>query len=134
MHARLGDRLRQSGRAAAAVVEYRRALSQDPFAPSLLNKLAVTLMAQGAWQQALPYLQQAQQLSSDDAVTYTNLGRLYLAQQQYELARTAFAEVLQINPFDPALHQHLAESYRQLGQTDKAEREQQLFETLQRTQ
>jgi hypothetical protein len=29
---------------------------------------------------------------------------------------------------------HLAESYRQLGQADKAQQEQQLFETLQRMQ
>lgn len=133
MHARLGDRLRQSGRGAAAAAEYRRALEQDPHSPYLLNKLALTFMAQEAWPQALPYLQRAQQLSSDDAATYTNLGRLYVALRDYEQARVALSEAIQLNPYDPAIHLHLAEAYRQLGQAEKAQQEQQLFETLQRT-
>ena len=134
LHARLGDRLRQNGRAPAAAMEYRRALEQDAYSPYLLNKLAVVLMAQGEWQQALPHLQRARQLSSDDVATYTNLGRLYVALQDYDQARVALSEAVQINPFDPAVHMHLAESYRQLGQSDKAQQEQQLFEKLQRTQ
>jgi Flp pilus assembly protein TadD len=115
-------------------MEYRRALTQDPYSPYLLNKLASILMAQGEWQQALSYLQRARELSSDDVVTYTNLGRLYVAVQDYEQARVALSEAVQINPYDPAVHMYLAESYRQLGQSDKAQQEQQLFETLQRTQ
>jgi Flp pilus assembly protein TadD len=91
-------------------------------------------MAQGEWQQALPHLQQAQQLSSDDVATYTNLGRLYVASQDYAQARTALLEAVQINPFDPTIHMYLAESYRQLGESDQAQQEQQVFETLQRTQ
>ena len=134
LHARLGDRLRQHGRVPAAAMEYRRALEQDAYSPYLLNKLALVLMAQGEWQQALPYLQRAHQLSTEDAATYTNLGRLYIALQDYEQARVALSEAVQINPFDPAVHMHLAESYRQLDQADKAQQEQQLFETLQRTQ
>lgn len=134
MHARLGDRLRHTGRAPAAAMEYRRALTQDPYSPYLLNKLASILMTQGEWQQALSHLQRARELSSDDVVTYTNLGRLYVAVQDYEQARIALSEAVQINPYDPAVHMYLAESYRQLGQSDKAQQEQQLFETLQRTQ
>jgi len=134
LHARLGDRLRQNGRAPAAAAEYQRALTQDAYSPYLLNKLASVLMAQGEWQQALPHLQRAQQLASDDVATYTNLGRLYVALQDYAQARAALLEAIQINPFDPAVHMYLAESYRQLGQADKAQQEQQLFETLQRTQ
>jgi tetratricopeptide (TPR) repeat protein len=134
MHARLGDRLRHTGRAGAAAMEYRRALTQDPYSPYLLNKLASTLMAQGEWQQALAHLQRARELSSDDVATYTNMGRLYVALQDYDQARAALSEAIQINPYDPAVHMYLAESYRQLGQSDKAQQEQQLFETLQRTQ
>jgi tetratricopeptide (TPR) repeat protein len=134
LHARLGDRLRQNGRAPAAAAEYRRALTQDPYSPYLLNKLASVLMAQGEWQQALPHLQRAQQLSNDDVATYTNLGRLYVALQDYAQARAALLEAVQINPFDPTIHMYLAESYRQLGQSEQAQQEQQLFETLQRTQ
>jgi Flp pilus assembly protein TadD len=91
-------------------------------------------MAQGEWQQALPHLQRAQQLSSDDVATYTNLGRLYSPCRIMPKRVSALLEAVQINPFDPTIHMYLAESYRQLGQSDKAQQEQQLFETLQRTQ
>jgi tetratricopeptide (TPR) repeat protein len=134
MHAHLGDRLRQRGRSQAAAEEYTRAVDKDPASPYLLNKLAATLMAQGQWQQALPPLQRAEELDPDYATTYTNLGRLHIALQAYEQARLALGEALQLNPFDPAIHGHLAESYRQLGQTDKAQQEQQLFERLRETQ
>jgi tetratricopeptide (TPR) repeat protein len=131
MHAHLGDRLRQRHRPQAAAEEYGRALDKDPYSTYLLNKLAATLMAQGRWPQALPLLQRAQMLDPDYATTYTNLGRLHAAQQAYDQARLALLEAVQINPFDPTIHFHLAESYRQLGQTEKAQQEQQLFERLQ---
>jgi tetratricopeptide (TPR) repeat protein len=134
MHVRLGDRLRQRGRDQAATVEYNRALDKDPHSPYLLNKLAVSLMAQGRWEEALPPLQQAHLFDPDYVTTHTNFGRLHLAWRAYEPARQALWEALQINPFDPSIHLHLAESYRQLGQADKAQQEQQLFERLQEKQ
>jgi tetratricopeptide (TPR) repeat protein len=97
----------------------------------LLNSLAATLMSQGQWQDALSYLQQVRELNPDYVTTYTNLGRLHVALQEYEEARLALWEAIQINPFDPTLHFHLAESYRQLGMADQAQQEQQLFERLQ---
>lgn len=134
MHVHLGDRLRQRGHVQAAAEEYSRALGKDPYSPYLLNKLAAALMAQGRWQQALPPLQQALALEPDYVTTYTNLGRLHVALQAYDQARLALWEAVQINPFDPTIHLHLAESYRQLGQTDTAQQEQQLFERLRETQ
>jgi tetratricopeptide (TPR) repeat protein len=134
MHAHLGDRLRQRGRTQAAAEEYSRALDKDPASPLLLNKLATALIAQGQWQQALDLLQRSLELDADSASTYTNLGRVHIARQAYDQARLALWEAVQINPFDPAIHGHLAESYRQLGQADKAQQEQQLFERLRETQ
>jgi tetratricopeptide (TPR) repeat protein len=134
MHARLGDRLRQRGHDQAAAVEYGRALEKDPHSPYLLNKLAASFMAQGRWPEALPSLQRAELLDPDYVTTHTNLGRLHVALRAYDEARQALWEALQINPFDPSIHVHLAESYRQLGQTDKAQQEQQLFERLQEKQ
>jgi tetratricopeptide (TPR) repeat protein len=134
MHAHLGDRLRQRGRTQAASGEYSRALEKDPHSPFLLNKLAATVMAQGQWEQALALLQRAQELDADHATTYTNLGRVHMALKAYEPARLALWEAIQINPFDPAIHGHLAESYRQLGEADKAQQAQQLFERLRETQ
>jgi len=131
MHTRLGDRMQQRGRERAATREYHRALDKDPYSPYLLNKLASTLMTQQSWQPAQEYLQRAQTLAPDYVTTYTNLGRLHVAQQAYEEARAALWEAVQINPFDPLIHQYLAESYRRLGMGDQAKQEQQLFERLQ---
>ncbi len=131
MHTRLGDRLRQRGRDRAAAREYNRALDKDPYSPYLLNKLASALMTQQRWSSALQYLERARMLAPDYVTTYTNLGRLHVALQAYEKARAALWEAVQINPFDPLIHQYLAESYRQLGMDDQAQQEQQLFERLQ---
>ena len=51
--------------------------------------------------------------------------------QAYEQARQALWEASRSIRLIPAIHVHLAESYRQLGQTDKAQQEHQLFERLQ---
>ncbi|MEE8304272.1 MAG: tetratricopeptide repeat protein [Candidatus Tectomicrobia bacterium] len=134
MHARLGDRLRQRGRIRASGAEYRRALDKDPYSPYLLNKLAAALMAQGNWQPARQYLQRARSLAPDYVTTYTNLGRLHLALQEDDQARLALREAIQINPFDPVIHQQLAESYRRLGQTDAARQEHELFKRLREAQ
>jgi tetratricopeptide (TPR) repeat protein len=131
LHTRLGDRLRQRGRLRAATAEYRRALHKAPFSPYLLNKFAAALMTQGMWPRARQVLQQARALAPDYVTTYTNLGRLYVALQEYDQARQALREAVQINPFDPAMHHYLAESYRHLGQDDQAQREQQLAKRLQ---
>ncbi len=134
MHARLGDRLRQRGRIRASGAEYRRALDKDSYSPYLLNKFAALLMAQQRWQLARQHLQHARLLSPDYAATYTNLGRLHLALQANDQARLALLEAMQINPFDPAIHQQLAESYRRLGQTEQAQQEDDLFKRLQESQ
>ena len=130
MHSRLGDRLRRRGRLPAAAMEYRRALEQEPHSPFLLNKLATTLMAQGRRQQALRHLLRASELEADYVTTYTNLGGLYIVLGEYERACEALAEATQINPFDPAVHLHLATCHAQLGEDDAAQRERQLFEQL----
>jgi tetratricopeptide (TPR) repeat protein len=131
MHTRLGDRLQQRGRGQAATREYHRALDKDPYSPYLLNKLANALMTQQRWKPAQEYLEQARTLAPDYVTTYTNLGRLHVAQEAYEEARAALWEAVQINPFDPLIHQYLAESYRHLGMDDQAKQEQQLLERLQ---
>ena len=134
LHTRLGDRLRQRGRIRASAAEYRRAINKAPESPYLLNKLAVVLMEQKRWQLARQHLQHARSLAPDHVTTHTNLGRLYLALPENDLARLALREAIQINPFDPAIHQLLAESYRRLGQTDQAQREYALFQRLQESQ
>jgi predicted Zn-dependent protease len=98
----------------------------------LLNKLAGILMTQQRWQDALKHLERARWLAPDYVTTYTHLGQVYVAQDAYDKARDALSEAVQINPFDPLMHQYLAESYQRLGMDDRAKQEQQLFERLHR--
>ena len=52
--------------------------------------------------------------------TYTLLGHLHLRAQRFQEARAAYEESLQINPFDPSVHEGLALVYRELGEEKKA--------------
>jgi tetratricopeptide (TPR) repeat protein len=133
MHMRLGDRIRQRGRERAAVAEYRRALDKDPYSPYLLNKLAGTLISQGQFEPALQHLERARVLEPDYVTTYTHLGRLHVAQQNFAQARLALEEAIQLNPFDPSIHQYLADIYRRLDLQDKARQEQDVLKRLQET-
>ena len=59
--------------------------------------------------------------------------RLHVAQQNFDQARQALEEAVQLNPFDPSIHQYLADSYRRLGLEDKVRQEQDVLKRLQET-
>jgi tetratricopeptide (TPR) repeat protein len=90
-------------------------------------------MSQGKFEPALQHLERARALEPDYVTTYTNLGRLHVVQQNFDQARLALEEAVQLNPFDPSIHQYLADSYRRLGLKDKAQQEQDVLKRLQET-
>ncbi len=119
-HLRLGDLLLERGRVRPALMEYGRALERSPGSPYLRRKLAQTLLSQGKAEQAETHLEEARQVAPDYVATYTLLGHLHLRAQRFQEARAAYEESLQINPFDPSVHEGLALVYRELGEEKKA--------------
>jgi tetratricopeptide (TPR) repeat protein len=128
--AHLADLLRERGRMAAAVLEYRRALSEVPDSISIINKLSSALIQTHKDEEALPLLNRASEISPDHPTTYTNMGKIHLKLKDFKKAREAFLESIQINPFNPEVHQGLAEAYEKLGEQSLAAREKEIFNQL----
>ena len=61
-----------------------------------------------------------------------NLGKIHLKLKDFKKAKEAFLESIQINPFNPEVHQGLAEAYEKLGEHNLASREKDMFNQLKR--
>ena len=126
----LADRLRSRNRTAAAIREYQRALRASPHSTIILNRLGRALNQRSRHEEALPYLKKAQTLDPDFVGTYIELGRLYQATKDYGLARNALEEAIQINPFDPTIHQILYRIHLNSGDRELAKESKETFEKL----
>jgi tetratricopeptide (TPR) repeat protein len=113
--AHLGDQLKEKGRTGAAVIEYRRALSENPNLVPVLNRLSSVLVGIEREKEALELLVRARDLSPDHPTAYAHLGKVFLKQNDFKLAMESFQTSVQINPFNPEVHLGLAEAYEMLG-------------------
>lgn len=130
--AHLADLLKERGRMTAAVLEYRRALAGAPDSIPILNKLSSALIHIDKDEEALPLLHRAREILPDHPTTYTNLGKIYLKLKDFKNAKEAFLESVQINPFNPEVHQGLSQAYERLGEATQALREKEIFNQLKR--
>jgi tetratricopeptide (TPR) repeat protein len=116
--AHLGDLLRERGRVEAAILEYRRALTETNDSVPIMNRLSNVLIGLGRDEEALEILNRAKELSPDHPNIYTDLGKIYLRFKDIKRAEEAFKASIQINPFNPEVHFGLATALEMLG--DKA--------------
>lgn len=126
----LADRLLGRGRMAAAVQEYRRALSASPHSTIILNKLARGLMAMQRHDEARLHLEKARSLDPDNSGTYVTLGQIYQTAKNAAAARAALEEAIQINPFNPAIYRLLYDAYNALGEPELAKQARATLEKL----
>ena len=68
-------------------------------------------------------MKRARDLSPDHPTTHTTLGQTYLKLRDFKEARESFLESIQINPFNPEVHQGLATAYEMLGDQASALKE-----------
>ena len=130
--AHLGDLLIERGRMGAAVLEYRRALSEAPDSVAVMTRLSSALMGMDRDQEVLELLKKAREISPDHPTTYTYLGKAYLKLRDLKGAKEAFETSIQINPFDPEVHRGLAEVYEMLGEKARAAKEKEIAKGLMR--
>jgi tetratricopeptide (TPR) repeat protein len=130
----LGDKLKARGRPGAAVKEYQRALTETRDAVPIRNRLSSTLIGLGRHEEALEILKRTVELAPDHPTPYTQLGRVYLIRKDFEKAKGAFEESIQINPFDPDIHMGVAHAYAQLGDTAGSAKERDIARKLIRRQ
>ena len=128
--AHLADRLKERGRAGAAVLEYRRALAETPDSVPILNRLSSVLIGLEKNEEALPFLNRAREISPDHPTTYIQIGETYLKSKDFKRAKEAFVESVQINPFSPELHDHLAHAYEMLGEKNLAAKEREIAKRI----
>ena len=121
--AHLGDRLKERGRMEAAVLEYRRALAESGESVPVLNRLSDALIRLGRGPEALKVLGEAGAVAPDHPTIYSYRGKAYLQLQDFSSARESLEEAIQINPFNPEVHQDLALVYERLGNPEPALRE-----------
>jgi tetratricopeptide (TPR) repeat protein len=126
----LGDLLKERGRMGAAVLEYRRALSEARDPVPVLNRMAAVLISLNRDEEALPLLKRAEKLAPDHPTVYQQLGRACLELKNFREAREAFQNVIQINPFDPETHRGLAVAYEMLGDQAAALKEREIARRL----
>jgi tetratricopeptide (TPR) repeat protein len=130
--AHLGDRLKQRGRTGAAVLEYRRALSETQDSVPVMNRLSGALIDLGRDEEALNLLKQILALAPDHPTPYVRLGQVYLKRKEFTQAKSAFEESVQINPFNPEVHIGLANTYAMLGDSIGYEKEKKIADRMRR--
>ncbi len=128
--AHLGDRLKERGRMEAAVLEYRRALAESRESVPIMNRLSNALIRMNRAPEALKVLKEAETLAPDHPTIYNYKGKAYLRIQDFSSARAALEESIQINPFNPEVHQNLALAAEMTGDSDTALREREILRRL----
>jgi len=120
----LGDRLVVKKRFLAASKEYEKALqlAGGP-EPIVSAKLANTLLKQGKHKRAIEVIGPAVRLNRHHVLLYLYRGKARLAVGDYEAAKDDLIEAVRINPFDPEVHDLLANVLAKLGFEDEAELE-----------
>ena len=128
--AHLGDQLKERGRVGAAVIEYRRALTENPNSVPILNKLSSVLIVMDREKEAVELLVRARDLSPDHPTAYAYLGKIYLKQKEFKSAIESFEDSIQINPFNPDVHLGLAEAYETTGDKRNGQKEREIVKRL----
>jgi len=120
---RLGDLLRQRGREQAAAVEYAKAYALTPGAPGIASRHALGRLALGEWDAALAVVEAALALYPDLPVLWQRKGEALLAAGRPAEARSAWTELLEINPFHLPARRGLWAVAEQLGDAPERARQ-----------
>ena len=111
-HAYLGQLLRGQSHPRAALVEYDKAARANRgSSPVIQSWIAATHLELGEPAHALEALEEVARLYPDFAATHVNQGLALVALDRGEQARPFFEAALEINPFDPRIHQELHRIY-----------------------
>jgi tetratricopeptide (TPR) repeat protein len=117
----------QEGNMSGAEEMLRRALTIDANLAKTHFFLGTALKSLGRYDEALTHLRAAADKYPRDRVVLNQLGRVLFLKRQYEPAVEALNRVLAVDPEDLQAHYNLMLSYRGLGKTDLADREEALY-------
>ena len=127
---RLGDRLSFRGRMRAALIEYSRALRNEPHSQPLLNRAVQVEIHLGMIPQAERHIQKALEVDPDYAMTHVHHALVSEMGGKSERALRAWEEVLQINPFIRVVHERMLAHYERTGEAEKAKQEREALRAI----
>lgn len=113
-----GERYAQQGKYEEARIQFTRALKVDPRFVEAYYQLGMSNVALHDWNGAFRALEEAQTLDEGRSDVKLELGQLYLASNNADLARAAANSLLQANPNNTAAYRLLGDAL--LAQNDQA--------------
>lgn len=122
----LGDQMRRRNKPAAALIEYERALKDEPDNAVVLLKAAKTCLILEDPHTAVSYLKRATDKNPNYGTPYYELARLSGDREAVSL----LMDYMAINPFDPRAHEALSEVWRRRGELPRSLRERAIYDDL----
>ncbi len=132
VHLRLGERMQKAGENRAALIQYEKALAREPNNPVALVRAARLCLTLEDRVRAVGYLERCAKENPNYPTGFVLLGREKVRLGQWEEARSRFEAANALNPFNPAVHEQLAQIYQKLGQSELSDREAAALAALQR--
>ncbi|MHB8843531.1 MAG: tetratricopeptide repeat protein [Nitrospirota bacterium] len=110
-----------------AIVAWQKGLQYAPYDPGLLNNLAIALMKQKRYDEALNFAQTAARMNPSMPEPLNTLGELYLTKGEPRKAVEQFMRFLQLRPEDSRGYWNTALAMREAGDYRGALQYAQLF-------
>jgi tetratricopeptide (TPR) repeat protein len=116
----------------AALAELRRAIAFDPGHVHAMCQIALHLVKEGRYPEALPVAEQATLTDPRNFVARNVLGRTVLELGDVERAVRELEEAVRLAPDSPQAHFHLARAYQRAGRKEDADKARLAFMRLDR--
>jgi len=116
----------------AALAEFRRALGLDPAHVPAMCQIALQMIKEGRYQEALPQAELAAQTDPRSFVAHNVLGRTLLELGETERAIKELEEAARLAPDSPQMYFHLARAYQRAGRKEEMEKAREAFVRLDR--
>jgi len=117
----LGHLYKSIGQTEKSIQSFERALQRNPSEIATLIWLGRLYLEQGKPDEAEPLFERAAQLPPRNVAVMAGLGQAALARRDYQRAVTVLEEALAFDPGAASIHSPLANAYRGLGDSAKAE-------------
>ena len=117
----LGHLYKSIGQTEKSIQSFERALQRNPSEIATLIWLGRLYLEQGKPDEAEPLFERAAQLPPRNVAVMAGLGQTALARRDYQRAVTVLEEALAFDPSAASIHSPLANAYRGLGDSAKAE-------------
>ena len=117
----LGHLYKSIGQTEKSIQSFERALERNPSEIATLIWLGRLYLEQGKPEVAEPLFERAAQLPPRNVAVMAGLGQAALARRDYQRAVTVLEDALAFDPGAASIHSPLANAYRGLGDSAKAE-------------